>query len=270
MTQPELRSEQLMLDDLLRAQSLLDAAQIEERILFSAVPLVLDGAGANNQGAIELDQLATHQLDAAMVELGLHAADNPDALTSDHSSIDLAAEEDSAAVVESTNLLRQASEAVDLSGVSRESSSQVKHIVFVQSGLEMDDLSALALEQTRIVLLDAHQNGFEQVSRVLEQYSDLASIQFVTHGADGFIQLGNSWLTASNISQHASELQRWGLSLSEHGDILVYGCDVAQTSDGQAFIDTLSRLTSADVAASTDATGESLLAAIGRWSTAKG
>ena len=44
---------------------------------------------------------------------------------------------------------------------------------------------------------------------------------------------------------------------------MIYGCDVAQTDAGRALIDSLARLTGADVAASTDLTGSALLG--GDW-----
>jgi hypothetical protein len=47
------------------------------------------------------------------------------------------------------------------------------------------------------------------------------------------------------------------------GDILLYGCEVAATADGQRFIGALANYTGADVAASTDATGSAALG--GNW-----
>jgi hypothetical protein len=107
-----------------------------------------------------------------------------------------------------------------------------------------------------IIVLNGTENGFDQISSVLAQYSDLDAIHFVSHGTDGMLQLGGSWLTAGNIEQYEAQLQTWGMSLSESGDILIYGCDVAAGPEGQAFIDTVARLTGADVAASTDKTGD--------------
>jgi len=100
-------------------------------------------------------------------------------------------------------------------------------------------------------------NGFDQIDAALAQYQNLSAIHIVSHGSDGMIQLGGSWLTAGNIQQHMSELQNWGMALSETGDILIYGCDVAAGAQGQAFIDRIAVLTRADVAASTDKTGDS-------------
>lgn len=47
--------------------------------------------------------------------------------------------------------------------------------------------------------------------------------------------------------------------LTDTGDILFYGCNVAEGDQGQAFVDQLKALTSADIAASTDITGGELV-----------
>ncbi|MFO0181181.1 MAG: DUF4347 domain-containing protein, partial [bacterium] len=148
----------------------------------------------------------------------------------------------------------------------------VNEIVFIQSGIYdsdalIADLEANALATGRNVsirALNGTENSFDQISDVLAQYNDLDAIHFVSHGTDGMLQLGGSWLTAGNIDQHLTELTSWGMSLSESGDILIYGCDVAAGPEGQAFIDRVAELTRADVAASIDKTGD--LSRGGDWS----
>ncbi|MGC8712879.1 MAG: N,N-dimethylformamidase beta subunit family domain-containing protein, partial [Leptodesmis sp.] len=48
----------------------------------------------------------------------------------------------------------------------------------------------------------------------------------------------------------------WGASLTEDADILLYGCNIAYGDLGQGFVQNLSILTGADIAASTDLTGD--------------
>ena len=47
-----------------------------------------------------------------------------------------------------------------------------------------------------------------------------------------------------------------GQSLTEDGDILFYGCNVASTEGGKALISKISEITKADIAASDDVTGK--------------
>ena len=108
-----------------------------------------------------------------------------------------------------------------------------------------------------VVVLDSNRDGFEQVSEILSDRSGLSAVHFITHGADGMISLGGSWLTNANLPQHSEAIAKWGEALSESGDILFYGCNIAADEDGQSLLKNLSTLTGADVAASKDVTGSS-------------
>ncbi len=148
--------------------------------------------------------------------------------------------------------------------VGQEANSRYNEIAFLQAGLYNSDALIADLEQNAlatgrdlvIVVLNGTENGFDQINRVLSQYTDLDAIHIVSHGSEGMIQLGGSWLTAGNVHKHFADLQQWGMALSDDGDILIYGCDVAAGTDGKAFIDRIAELTGADVAASTDNTGD--------------
>ena len=110
-------------------------------------------------------------------------------------------------------------------------------------------------EGTAWYLLDAHEDGISQMEWILSDYSDLEAIQIISHGSQGTLYLGNMVLDAGNLSAYQSSLQTIGESLSETGDILLYGCNVAQGDTGIQFIESLAAVTGADVAAS-DINGE--------------
>ncbi|PLX87536.1 MAG: hypothetical protein C0619_14775, partial [Desulfuromonas sp.] len=106
-----------------------------------------------------------------------------------------------------------------------------------------------------IVLLDSERDGIEQLSEVLDQYSDLSAVHVISHGADAQINLGSSWLNADTLEQNRSAIAAWGDALNADGDILFYGCNIAIDGDGQTLLKQISELTGADVAASDDDTG---------------
>jgi hypothetical protein len=114
-----------------------------------------------------------------------------------------------------------------------------------------------------VVELESDRNGIEQVSEILSERSDLAAVHFVTHGADGQINLGNTWLNSTILQQNTDAISSWGNALTETGDILFYGCNIAGGSDGQRLLDDIAELTGADVAASTNLTGHRSLG--GDW-----
>ena len=140
----------------------------------------------------------------------------------------------------------------------------VSTIVFVDSNVADRQSLANSVEpETKVVVLDANRNGVEQIAEELTNYNSLDSIQILAHGDSASLQLGNGSLNEGNIESYENQLQQWGESLGENGDILLYGCNVAQGEQGQAFISRLSEIAKADVAASEDLTGNSDLG--GDW-----
>ncbi|MBW4550074.1 MAG: DUF4082 domain-containing protein [Aphanocapsa sp. GSE-SYN-MK-11-07L] len=105
------------------------------------------------------------------------------------------------------------------------------------------------------VLLDPSRDGIAQITETLQQFNNLTGINIFSHGSVGQLQLGSSVLSSASLGQYATEVERWKASLSADADIWCYGCNVAEGEVGQAFVQGLSSLTGADIAASTDLTG---------------
>jgi hypothetical protein len=89
----------------------------------------------------------------------------------------------------------------------------------------------------------------------LQNHGKIDAIHIFSHGAPGQLQLGDSRIDAGALDSHAEALAAMRAALSEHADLLLYGCDVAQGAAGQAFIQALSQAAGADVAASDDLSG---------------
>ncbi len=107
-----------------------------------------------------------------------------------------------------------------------------------------------------VVVLESDRDGIEQVSAVLSDRSNLSAVHVITHGADGRISLGNDWLTSTTLQQNSDAVAGWGKALSETGDMLFYGCNIAADSNGQTLLDNIASITGADVSASVDPTGD--------------
>jgi len=138
-------------------------------------------------------------------------------------------------------------------------------VVFIDPAVkEYEKLAKSVAPNTRAFILDRHLDGVGQISTVLGEYKDLKSIQIVSHGTAGVLKLGEVELTAENVGNYSQNLGQWGKALAKGGDILLYGCDVAATEVGEQFVQQVSELTGADVAASKDKTGNSNLG--GDWS----
>ncbi|OCR00329.1 hypothetical protein BCD67_25350 [Oscillatoriales cyanobacterium USR001] len=135
-----------------------------------------------------------------------------------------------------------------------------KSIFFIDSSLEnWQDLAAGVPEGVQIIAIDRHKNGIEQITIELQKYAaihgSIDTVNIISHGNSGSLQLGNTLLNSETLEQYKSQLQKWQSTLSKQADILLYGCDIA-AGEGSNFVNKLSELTGADIAASTDKTGK--------------
>jgi uncharacterized delta-60 repeat protein len=106
-----------------------------------------------------------------------------------------------------------------------------------------------------IQLLAPGPDAFEQMAAWLQENGEVEAVHVVSHGAPGELQLGGRRYDAAALEEQAAVLTRIGQSLTDTGDILLYGCEVGAGAAGLAFLDTLAELTGAEVAASVDPTG---------------
>ena len=111
-----------------------------------------------------------------------------------------------------------------------------------------------------VVVLQAGQDGLQQMAEQLASRPEASSVQIVAHGNQGDLWLGSTYLSADTLGAHAAELARIGGAMQQGGDLLIYACDTARDATGLAFVTSLAALTGRDVAASDDRTG-----ATGDW-----
>ena len=114
---------------------------------------------------------------------------------------------------------------------------------------------------SQVVIIDENSSGLSQLADALKGETNISAIHILSHGASDTITLGTDVLTADNLSAWSSQLSAIGASLSDSGEILLYGCDVS--AQDNAFITRFAELTQADVAASSDMTGSAALS--GDW-----
>jgi hypothetical protein len=134
-----------------------------------------------------------------------------------------------------------------------------RSLVFIDSGVaDYESIVAGVLPGQQVIILDRQKNGIEQITSEIEKYASINgaidSVHIISHGNSGNLELGNTSLSSDNLEQYASQLEKWQNGLSEKADIMLYGCDVA-SGTGANFVDRISELTGADVAASTNLTG---------------
>lgn len=137
-------------------------------------------------------------------------------------------------------------------------------VVFVVDSLpDIGTLTSGIRDGVEVVMLDGQGDGLAQMADYLRGRTGLSAIHIVSHGDEGKISLGSAWLDVQGVAEREGLLQQIGQSLTEDGDILLYGCHVGANGQGAEFLSVLAAATGADVAASTDSTGSAAMG--GDW-----
>jgi hypothetical protein len=148
------------------------------------------------------------------------------------------------------------------------SGQSVQQLAFIDSAVEDYPLLVedLLTTGTLVFVLDPTRDGITQITDTLNAYIDISGLHIISHGSAGHLQLGNSVVNSQDLSLRQQDLKTWEIwqnTLTPDADILLYGCDVANGEQGTQFVTALAQLTGADIAASTDSTGNADLS--GNW-----
>ncbi len=224
----------------------LDLAELEDRILMSATPLMPDAMpDADQDAAIEIHDQQGDAAHVASPTVGDEPVDYTDPPLSD-----------SDLIVDETD----------------PDAEQIDHheLVFVDTSIDgyqalIDQIAASHDQSTdlQIIELDGSRDGIDQITQTLEQYDHVSAMHILSHGTDASVRLGNVWLDNDRLPAYAGDIALWRDSLTADADVLLYACNLASTADGHTLLESISVLTGADVAASTDITGHSSLG--GDW-----
>lgn len=132
------------------------------------------------------------------------------------------------------------------------------HAVFDARLPSLDALIGALPPGVTVTVVQPDEDGLAAITRALEGQTGLQALHIFSHGAAGQITLGNVTVDLQLLDGAAAgAMAGWSAALAPGADLLLYGCSVGEGAEGLLFIDTIARLTGADVAASTDATGAS-------------
>lgn len=141
-----------------------------------------------------------------------------------------------------------------------------KEVVFIDTSVaDYRDIAAGVNAGATVVEFDGSQDGLAQIAQWAEHNSGYDAIHIISHGGEGRLTLGTHILDHADLVKSTTQatLAEIGHALKADGDILLYGCNVAAGSVGQQFIADFAAATGADVAASTNVTGNAALG--GDW-----
>ncbi len=138
---------------------------------------------------------------------------------------------------------------------SGEAISTGKELVIVSESVgDIEQIVASLKPNQEVLLLGSDVDAFGQINEyLLNSETEYQAIHFMTHGAEGFFTLNGQVVGLDSFD--AEFWNSIGEHLSDDGDIMLYGCDLAATAEGQLLVDRIAEASGADVAASVDATG---------------
>ena len=92
----------------------------------------------------------------------------------------------------------------------------------------------------QLQVVQATEDGLSTVGAALERLhqdgQSVSAIHLIGHGQDAMMRLGDSWIDQATMRARAGEFAAWGTSLAAGADLLLYGCDLASSAEGQALL----------------------------------
>jgi Ca2+-binding RTX toxin-like protein len=119
--------------------------------------------------------------------------------------------------------------------------------------------------ESSVHLLPPDIDGIARITDVLSECNQVESIHIVCHGVPGILYLGNSELSLSTLDRYAWNLQSWfsNCPVSISPSLVLYSCNVANSSAGAELLERLHQLTGATLFASSNPVGNAALG--GNW-----
>jgi hypothetical protein len=125
------------------------------------------------------------------------------------------------------------------------------------------DLLAGIERPADVLLIDGMRGGLGQLADGFVGRTGVREVHIVSHGRDGVLVLGTDVLSRETLHKHSDALMVLNRALHESADMLLYGCEIAKTEKGEAFVADLAEATGANIAASQTLTGAANLG--GDW-----
>ncbi|MFV1495455.1 DUF4347 domain-containing protein [Phaeobacter sp. JH20_02] len=118
-------------------------------------------------------------------------------------------------------------------------------------------------DDATVIYLTRNGSGLRQIAEALSAVRGLSALHIMSHGEDGALLIGDETVTEATLARYPEVMEVLRRALHPGGDILLYGCEVAATAKGEAFVAALAEATGANVAASRTLTGAAELG--GDW-----
>jgi hypothetical protein len=133
--------------------------------------------------------------------------------------------------------------------------ASTKGVVLIDSSL-VATIPVDELKGSLVVSIDGNRDVVSQITTALEGLANVPVLRIISHGNDGVLYFGNQAFDSRVLTASATQVASWGNSLTSDADILLYGCSIANTDAGKAFVEQFASITQADIGASSNLTGK--------------
>jgi Domain of unknown function (DUF4347)/Bacterial Ig-like domain len=172
---------------------------------------------------------------------------------------------DESIVVDAIAAVSLANESAAACGCQPAMQRRKAEVAFIDTALPGWKTLVAGIRSTRpdieIELLDTAHSGLEQIAAWAAIHRGYDAIHILSHGAPGRLYFG------SEAVDSPAALAGGGRALGPHGELLLYGCNLAKGDVGRRFVADLAAHSGATVAASTEFTGSPTLG--GNWHLAR-
>jgi hypothetical protein len=135
------------------------------------------------------------------------------------------------------------------------------NVVLVSNALDkIPEITQAIPQGDKVITYDALHDNLVTIVHELQDVSKASgqkidNLIVIGHGAENAMRIGTDRIDFSNVGQFSSELTSLGQALNDNAQIQLFECSLAKDASGKALVDSISKLTHADVFASDDDTG---------------
>jgi hypothetical protein len=108
---------------------------------------------------------------------------------------------------------------------------------------------------SKVAHLDNSKNPLVSILKILRENAPVRSLHILSQGKPGTLVFSYGDVNINNLERDEAIVGAWKEYFTKHGDILLYGCEIAKGQEGINFVRSLAVLTGLDIAASDNLTG---------------